>query len=352
MDKNSRIYVAGHSGMVGSAIWKKLKNDNYNNIFYDSVCDLRDQSRVHELFKTDKPDYVFLAAAKVGGIYANLTRPAEFIYDNIMIASNVIHTSYKNNVKRLLNLGSSCIYPKFSDQPITENQLLNGVLEKTNEPYAIAKIAAIKMIQYYKKQYGCDYISLMPTNLYGNNDNYNLETSHVIPALLRKFILAKALKESNDEFIKNDITKNPIGYNLNNDVDMNTIIKQLESIGITKDYVEIWGSGEAYREFMHVDDLADACVYFMNIKDSSKIGNFINIGTGIDMKIIDIVYLIKNIVGFNGNVKFNKDKHQGTPKKLLDVSKAKDLGWTAKINITNGLNKVYKNYINGSKINE
>lgn len=347
MKKDSSIYVAGHRGMVGSAIVNQLEDQDYfvSNSKLNQIFDLRLQNETDLVFKLLSPDYVFLAAAKVGGIHANLTYPAEFIYDNIMISTNVIHASYKNNVKRLINLGSSCIYPKFAKQPMSEDQLLSGYLEQTNEPYAIAKISAIKMVQYYNKQYGCDYISLMPTNLYGRNDNYNLETSHVIPALLRKFILAKALRDSNEMFIRADIFQHPIGYNFKPSFEFNNIIEQLKDIGITKDYVKIWGTGEVYREFMHTDDLANACLYFMNLKDTSKINNFLNVGTGVDMKISEIVDIIKNLVGFDGRVQYDISKPSGTPKKLLDVTKANELGWSAKIDIETGLQMIYDDYL-------
>ena len=347
MNKHSRIYVAGHTGMVGSSIMSKLKDEEYTEIHKSTSknLDLRSQDKVKSFFDKGLFDHVFLSAARVGGILANSKYPANFIYDNIMISTNVIHAAYEHNVKRLINLGSSCIYPKFANQPITEDQLLNGYLEQTNEPYAIAKISAIKMVKYYKKQYGCDYISLMPTNLYGNNDNYNLETSHVIPALLRKFILANALKNSDTDFIKKDIAINPIGYNINSNSDITDIIKALECIGITKNSVEIWGTGNVYREFMHANDLADACLYFMNISDTSEIGELLNIGTGVDTQIKDIVDTIKNIVGYTGAIEFNSNKPEGPPKKLLNVDKSKDLGWTAKINITDGLNMVYQDYM-------
>jgi len=363
MEKNAKIFVAGHRGLVGSAIVRKLREKGYSNIITKTKAelDLRRQADVESFFERERPEYVFLAAAKVGGILANSTYPAEFIYDNLAIALNVIHASYKYGVKKLLNLGSSCIYPKHAPQPMKEEYLLTGSLEPTNEAYAIAKISAIKLVRYYNQQYGTNFISVMPTNLYGPNDNFNLETSHVLPALIRKFHLAKLLENGNMDAIKEDFKKYPIGFGLDGKVsltDEDGIIRALDKLGIKREgkdvYVEIWGSGEVYREFLHVDDLADACVYLMenvDAKDMAKLcpDYFVNIGTGVDIKIKDLAVMIKEIVGFKGNIKHDLTRPDGTPRKLLDVSKIKQLGWEPKIGLKEGIKRVYKYYVKGEK---
>ena len=302
MNKNAKIYIAGHNGMVGSAIVRKLKNEGYSNFVFrtSKELDLTDQQAVKQFFELEKPEYVFLAAAKVGGIHANNTFRAEFIYKNLMIQNNVIHYSYENQVKKLLFLGSSCIYPKMAPQPLKEEYLLTGLLEPTNEPYAIAKIAGIKMCEAYRSQYGCNFISVMPTNLYGPNDNYDLNNSHVLPALIRKFHTAK---------IEN------------------------------KDIVEVWGSGSPKREFLHVDDLASACYYLMLNYESSEL---VNIGTGTDVSIKELAELIKSIVGFEGELRFDSSKPDGTPRKLMDVSRLHNLGWQHQIALEDGIKSVYK----------
>lgn len=301
MNKNSKIYIAGHNGMVGSALVRKLAADGYTNLVLrtSSEFDLTNQKSVIDFFKAEKPEYVFLAAAKVGGIQANNTYKGQFLYENLMIQSNVIHQSYVHGVKKLLFLGSSCIYPKHASQPLKESYLLTGALEPTNEPYAIAKIAGIKLCESYQAQYGCNFISVMPTNLYGPNDNYDLENSHVLPALLRKFHEAKINGDS---------------------------------------FVEIWGTGTPKREFLHVDDLAEACVYLMMNYNEKE---FVNIGTGYDISIRELALLIKKIVGFKGELKWNSAKPDGTPRKVLDVSKLSDLGWNYKISLKDGVRKVY-----------
>jgi len=347
MEKDAKIYVAGHRGLVGSAILRRLKEEGYTNIVTrtHSELDLTDQRATREFFEKERPEYVFLAAAKVGGILANDTYKADFIYQNMMIAANVIEASYKYGVKKLLNLGSSCIYPKYSPQPMKEEYLLTGELEPTNEPYAIAKIAAIKLCRYFNEQYGTNFISVMPTNLYGPNDNFNLETSHVLPALLRKFHLGKLLMEGKYEEIAKDIRRYPIGFGLDKEVDVNnpkSIEKVLEAVGISKEAITIWGTGEVYREFLHVDDLADACVYLMNRYDYKDIGEFVNIGTGEDVKIKDLVKMIKEIVGYEGQIKWDTSKPDGTPRKLLDVSRLHQLGWKHKISLKDGVTKTYK----------
>jgi len=306
MKKDSKIYIAGHRGMVGSAILRKLKEEGFTNFVLrtSKELDLTNQQAVANFFKIEQPEYVFLAAAKVGGIQANNTYRADFLYENLMIQNNVIHFCYKNKVKKLLFLGSSCIYPKLAPQPLKEDYLLTGELEYTNEPYAIAKIAGIKLCENYRKQYGCDFISVMPTNLYGLNDNYDLKNSHVLPALLRKFHEAK---QNNDAF------------------------------------VEVWGTGTPKREFLHVDDLAAAC-YFLMEKYSGT--DFVNIGTGKDVSIKELAELIQKIVGFKGELKWNTEKPDGTPRKLMDVSRLSNLGWDFSITLEEGIEKVYQQTFN------
>ena len=346
-----KVYVAGHRGLVGSAIKRKLEEKGYTDLVYKTSkeLDLRRQKETEEFFEKERPDWVFLAAAKVGGILANNTYKAEFIYDNLAIALNVINSAYKYGVKKLLNLGSSCIYPKFAPQPMKEEHLLTGPLEPTNEPYAIAKISAIKLCRYYNEQYGTNFISVMPTNLYGPNDNFNLETAHVLPALIRKFHLAKLLRQGDFESIAKDLKQCPLGFGLDKEVninDENSVKKVLEKIGITRDYVLLWGSGEVYREFLYVEDLADACVFLMENYNYKDIGEFVNIGTGEDIKIKDLAKLIKDIIGFDGEIKHDLSKPDGTPRKLLDVSRIRSLGWQAKTSLTNGIKKTYNWYLN------
>ena len=302
MNKDSKIYIAGHKGMVGSAIVRLLKCQGFNNLLFrtSSELDLTNQQAVATFFETEKPEYVFLAAAKVGGIEANNVYRADFLYQNLMIEANVIHQSYVHGVKKLLFLGSSCIYPKYAQQPIQESSMLTGALESTNEPYAIAKIAGVKLCESYNRQYGCDFISAMPTNLYGPNDNYNLKNSHVLPALLRKFHEAK-------------INNSPS--------------------------VEVWGSGTPKREFLHVDDLAEACLFLMhNYSENTPV----NIGTGTDLSIKELAETIQEIVGFKGELIWNTTKPDGTPRKLLDVSTIHNLGWKHSINLNEGIQTVYK----------
>jgi len=346
MNKDSKIYIAGHRGLVGSAILRKLEEKGYQNIVVrtSKELDLRRQEDVERFFDKERPEYVFLAAAKVGGILANNTYKAEFIYDNIMISANVIHSSHKYGVKKLLNLGSSCAYPKYAPQPMKEEYLLTGALEPTNEPYAIAKIAVIKLCRYYNEQYGTNFISVMPTNLYGPNDNFNLETAHVLPALLRKFHLAKLLRNKDFGGIREDIKRYPIGFGLDQKVNLegeDSIKEILKQVGVTEDYVEIWGSGEAYREFSYVDDLAEACIFLMERFNYKDIGEIINIGPGEDIKLKDLALLIKNIVSFEGEIKYDLSKPDGTPRKLLDVIRIKELGWKAKIRLEEGIRNIY-----------
>ncbi len=302
MEKNAKIYIAGHRGMVGSAIKRKLESEGYQNIVYrtSKELNLEDQAAVRNFFDEENPEYVFMAAARVGGINANNIYRAEFIYNNLMIQNNVIQESYLHGVKKLLFLGSSCIYPKLAPQPLKEEYLLTGLLEPTNEPYAIAKIAGIKMCEAYRSQYGCNYISVMPTNLYGPNDNYDLQSSHVLPALIRKFHTAK-------------VDNAPL--------------------------VEIWGTGSPRREFLHVDDLAEACYYLMQNYDEVE---FLNVGTGEDITIKELALLIKEIVGYKGEIYFNSTKPDGTPRKLMDVSKLHSKGWQHKISLKDGIKSVYE----------
>jgi GDP-L-fucose synthase len=359
MKISDKIFVAGGTGMVGSAVIRKLLSSGYRNIISNcfrkkpvtnhesritfSLLDLKRQADTERFFEAERPDYVFLAAAKVGGIMANNTYKADFIYDNLMIASNVIHSAYKYGVKKLLNLGSSCIYPKLAPQPMKEEHLLTGLLEPTNEPYAIAKIAAIKLCRYYHEQYGANFISVMPTNLYGTNDNFSLETAHVLPALMRKFHLAKLLRENKGEAVLRDIKKIPIGFNFQVGSEFDPA--GLRQFGITPEHVELWGSGSPYREFLHVDDLARACVFLMEKYDFKDIGEFINIGTGNDITIRDLAYMIKETVGFQGDIKWDTDKPEGTPRKLLDVSKIKALGWAPEITLEEGIKRTYNWYL-------
>lgn len=302
MEKTSKIYIAGHRGMVGSALVRKLEQEGYSNIVTSTSkdLDLRNQQAVADFFAREKPDYVFLAAAKVGGIVANNTYRAEFIYDNLMMESNIIHHSYVNGVKKLLFLGSSCIYPKLAPQPLKEEYLLSGYLEHTNQPYAVAKIAGIELCDSYRAQYGCNFISAMPTNLYGPNDNYDLEKSHVLPAMLRKFITAK----------RNNLPE-----------------------------VELWGTGSPRREFLHVDDLATACLHLMEHYSEQGL---VNIGTGEDVTIKELAELIQGIVGYTGSIRWNTDKPDGTPRKLMDVSKINSFGWKASIDLPTGIKMVYE----------
>ena len=358
MDINSKIYIAGHNGMVGSAIKRELQQQGFTNFITRSSkeLDLTNQQAVAEFFNTENPDYVILAAAKVGGIVANNTYRAQFIYENQMIQNNVIHQSYLKGVKKLLFLGSSCIYPKNAPQPLKEEYLLTDELEYTNEPYAIAKISGIKMCESYNIQYNTNFISVMPTNLYGKNDNYDLEKSHVLPALIRKMHLGKCLLEDNWDTLRSDINKLPI-EGITGKSSEQDILNKLLKYGISKNKnnvsVTLWGTGSPYREFLYVDDLAKACVYclknidFKDIsKDKNEIKNtHINIGTGKDLTIKELAEKVKQIVGFKGNLIWDSSKPDGTFRKLLDVSKINDLGWKEKIELDEGIKTVYNNYI-------
>lgn len=305
MNKHDKIYIAGHRGMVGSAILRKLQQEGFSNFLVASSkeLDLRNQQAVEEFFDREKPDYVVLAAAKVGGIVSNNTYRADFMYDNLMIQNNIIHSSYIYDVKKLMFLGSSCIYPRLAPQPLKEEYLLTGTLEPTNEPYAIAKIAGIKMCEAYHAQHGCNFISVMPTNLYGTNDNYDLNNSHVLPALIRKVHEAKMSNAPS---------------------------------------VTLWGTGKPLREFLHADDLADACYFLMQNYDEPE---FVNIGVGEDISIKDLALLIKNIIGYDGKIQYDLSKPDGTPRKLMDVSKLTALGWKARISLPNGISRVYEEFV-------
>jgi GDP-L-fucose synthase len=310
VEKDAKIYIAGHRGMVGSAIHRRLKREGFHNFVFrtSAELDLRDQAAVREFFRDERPDYVFLAAAKVGGIVANNTYRAEFLYDNLMMESNVIDAAYRSGVKKLMFLGSSCIYPKLAPQPLREDYLLTGPLEETNEPYAIAKIAGIKLCEAYRSQYGCNFISVMPTNLYGPNDNYDLQNSHVLPALIRKFHEAK-----------------------------------LDG----KPTVDVWGSGSPRREFLHADDLADACLFLMENYDEPTL---INIGTGEDVTIRELAELVQQTVGYEGEIVWNTSKPDGTPRKLMDVSKLHGLGWRHRTELPDGIRTVYEAYAKAEEV--
>ena len=347
MNKNSKIYIAGHRGLVGSAIVKNLESKGYTNLVFRThkELDLTNQKAVEDFFESEKPQYVILAAAKVGGIVANNTYRADFIYENLAIQNNVIHQSYKHNVTKLLFLGSTCIYPKNAPQPMPENCLLSSSLEYTNEPYAIAKIAGIKMCESYNIQYNTNFISVMPTNLYGPNDNFDLETSHVLPALIRKIYLAKLLNEKK----YNEVIK---------DLNVSTLEEAktyLSKFSITKDSVEIWGSGKPRREFLYSEDMADACVFLLENrdfndtyeKDSKEIINtHINIGTGVDISIKELAELIQKIIDFKGKLVFNTEKPDGTMVKLADPSKLHSLGWKHKVELEDGIKTIYNWYLN------
>lgn len=313
MNKGARIYIAGHDGLVGSSMVRRLKKEGYHNLVLKSrgQLDLTRQAEVEDFFSQELPEYVFLCAAKVGGIIANSTHPAEFIYENIMISTNVIHSSYKSGVKKLLNLGSSCIYPKHAQQPLKEEYLLTGTLEPTNEAYAIAKIAAIKLCRYYHEQFGADFLSVMPTNLYGPNDNFNLETSHVLPALIRRFHEAKERSDS---------------------------------------HVTLWGTGTPLREFLYVDDLADACILIMQNFDAGDVGEFVNIGTGIDLPIKELAKLVAEVVEYDGEVRWDTTKPDGMGKKLLDVSRIHAMGWKPNTSLRQGIMNTYEWYKNNAVV--
>lgn len=371
MNKDSKIYIAGHRGLVGSAILESLKGKGYTNFILKthSELDLTNQQKVADFFEEEKPEYVFLAAAKVGGIMANNTYRGQFIYENLMIQNNIIHHSYLNGVKKLLFLGSTCIYPREAPQPMSEGALLSSALEYTNEPYAIAKIAGIKLCESYNLQYGTNFISVMPTNLYGPNDNFDLQNSHVLPALIRKLLLGKLLEDKNWDDIRKDLLKRPVQTATDLQKD-ETLVEILQSFGIRRQLengvykvsVEIWGSGNPMREFLWSEDMADACVFIMEnkdfkditrdskaIADSGEVRNtHINIGTGKEISIGDLANLIKGTVHFNGNLVFNSNKPDGTMRKLTDPSKLHQLGWEHQIDIKEGISKLCQWYSDAS----
>lgn len=354
MNLDSKIYIAGHKGLVGSAIWKQLENKGYTNLIGRSSkeLDLTDSNAVAQFFETEKPEYVFLAAAKVGGIMANNTYRADFIYDNLQIQQNVIYNAYKHHTKKLLFLGSTCIYPKNANQPIAEEELLTNTLEYTNEPYAIAKIAGIKLCESFNIQYGTNFISVMPTNLYGPNDNFDLEKSHVLPAMIRKIHLAKALSLQDWESIKNDLRKRPV-EGISDKNTQQEIEQILAKYGIFRGKVVLWGTGKPMREFLWSEEMADACIFVMNnvdFKDAksnkTEIRNtHINIGTGKDLSIKDLSRLIAKAIDFKGIIDFDSSKPDGTMKKLVDVSKINQLGWKHSIEINEGVEKMYHWYL-------
>ncbi|WP_183308268.1 GDP-L-fucose synthase family protein [Dysgonomonas hofstadii] len=359
MNKDAKIYIAGHRGLVGSAILRNLQEKGYTNFVLRThkELDLTDQPAVAEFFEKEKPEYVFLAAAKVGGIIANNTYRGQFIYENMMIQNNVIHQSYVNNVKKLVFLGSSCIYPKEAPQPMTENALLTGPLEYTNEPYAIAKIAGLKMCESYNLQYGTNFIAVMPTNLYGPNDNFNLETSHVLPAMIRKIHLGKCLDENDWNTIKKDLDMRPI-EGVSGNSSEKEVLSVLNKYGVNKEddrvHVELWGSGKPMREFLWSDEMGDATVFVMEsvnfldltdvIKGKEIRNTHINIGTGVEISIKDVAELIKRIIGFSGELWFNIEKPDGTMRKLSDVTKLHSLGWRHKVDIEEGVTRMYEWY--------
>ena len=350
MEKNSKIYIAGHNGMVGSAIKRNLESKGYINIITRSFeqLDLLSEQSVSHFFSTEKPEYVVLAAAKVGGIIANNIYRAQFIYENLMIQNHVIHQSYIHGVKKLLFLGSSCIYPRMAEQPMREDALLTGILEKTNEPYAIAKIAGIKMCEAYHSQYGCNFISIMPTNLYGQNDNYDLEKSHVLPALIRKMLIGKYLMENDWDKLRIDLNKRPID-NVNGSFNKETILETLNKYGIsiTENEVTItlWGTDSPMREFLHVDDMADSCVFLLlNYDAPDTTPSHVNAGCGEDLSIKELSEIVMKMVEYSGKVIWDFSKPDGTPRKLLDVSKLNRLGWKPRISLEEGIKKAIEAY--------
>ena len=359
MEKNAKIYVAGHRGMVGSAIVRELQRQGYTNIITRThkELDLTRQDAVEEFFAAEKPEYVFLAAAKVGGIVANQNALADFMYDNMVLEMNVIHSAWKNGCKKLEFLGSSCIYPRMAPQPMKENCLLTSELEKTNEAYALAKISGLKYCEFLNRQYGTDYISVMPTNLYGPNDNFDLERSHVLPAMIRKIHLAKCLNEGDWENIRYDLDMRPV-EGINGESRTEEILAVLKNYGISKDGVELWGTGTPLREFLWSEEMADASVFIMehvDFKDTYRPGTkeirncHINIGTGKEISIAGLAHLIVKETGYKGSITFNPEKPDGTMRKLTDVTKLHELGWHHKIDIEEGVHKMYQWYLEYKK---
>ena len=361
MNLDSKIYIAGHRGLVGSAIWKQLKSKGYTNLIgkTSSELNLMDAVATQKFFEEEKPDYVFLAAAHVGGIMANNTYRADFIYNNLQIQQNVIYNAYQFGVKKLLFLGSTCIYPKEATQPINEDELLTNVLEYTNEPYAIAKIAGIKLCESFNIQYGTNFISVMPTNLYGPNDNFDLEKSHVLPAMIRKIFLSKCLMDNNIESLKKDFNKRPV-EGINGEHSLEEIKNILSKYGVFEDKVELWGTGKPMREFLWSEDMADACIYVKQkvdfkdlIGDKKEIRKtHINIGTGLDISIQDLSALIAKTIGYHGEISFDSSKPDGTMKKLTDPSKLNKLGWKHSVEIEEGIQRIFDWYLKDIYNNE
>ena len=354
MKKTEKIYIAGHTGLVGSAILRCLKKNGYNNIAVrtHNELDLTNQAAVDVFFEKEKPEYVFLAAARVGGIVANSTYPAEFIYTNLMIGVNIINAAYKNGVKKLLNLASSCIYPKDAPQPMKEEYLLEGGLEKTSEAYSIAKIAAIKLCSYYNKQYGMNFITVMPPNQYGTGDNFSMQTAHFLPMILRRFHLAKLLQNNDFDAIRKNLKKDTLGWGFDEKIDF-TDEKSLEAacnaVGAYRDKVTAWGDGKVYRELMNSDDLADICLTLMNTIDAQEIGEFLNVGVGEDIQMKALLELVAEITGFNGKVEFDASKPNGVYRKLLDSSKMKKLGLSVTRPLKDGISDFYKQYLSDAE---
>ena len=354
MKKTEKIYIAGHTGLVGSAILRCLKKNGYNNIVVrtHNELDLTNQAAVDVFFEKEKPEYVFLAAARVGGIVANSTYPAEFIYTNLMIGVNIINAAYKNGVKKLLNLASSCIYPKDAPQPMKEEYLLEGGLEKTSEAYSIAKIAAIKLCSYYNKQYGMNFITVMPPNQYGTGDNFSMQTAHFLPMILRRFHLAKLLQNNDFDAIRKNLKKDTLGWGFDEKIDF-TDEKSLEAactaVGAYRDKVTAWGDGKVYRELMNSDDLANICLTLMNTIDAQEIGEFLNVGVGEDIQMKALLELVAEITGFNGKVEFDASKPNGVYRKLLDSSKMKKLGLSVTRPLKDGISDFYKQYLSDAE---
>ena len=349
MKKDSRIFIAGHKGLVGSAIYRLLEREGFKNLIVRSRrdLDLTNQASVNAFFREQKLDYVFLAAAKVGGIMANQSYPAQFIYENLIIACNVINASYKTGVKKILNLASSCIYPAKAPQPMKEQYLLTSELEKTNEAYAIAKIASVKLCRYYNFQYGTNFISLMPTNIYGAFDNFNMETAHALPMVLRRLHLAKMLKDNKWDGICKDLQRYKLGFGLDEKMsfdDKGSLEKALNNVGAYREKVVLWGDGSPYREWIYSDDLADACFYLMENKDYAQIGEFVNITSGKDSTLKSLFEMMKGIVGFEGALEYDQTKPNGMYRKLMDSSHIKALGWQPKRDLEQGIRDVYEWY--------
>ena len=349
MDKRAVIYLAGHRGLVGSAIQRRLERDGYEHVITrtSQELDLTNQTAVEDFFTREKPEYVFLCAGKVGGIMANSLYPAEFIYQNLMIGANVIHAAYRHGVRKLLNMGSSCIYPRLAPQPLKEEYLLTSALEPTNEGYALAKIAAIKLCRYYNRQYGTNYISVMPTTQYGIGDNFNMETAHLLPMVLRRFHLAKLLARRDFKGIRADLRRNSLGWGLDTHIEWESeasLTQTLGKVGAYPDRVVMWGDGSVYRELMSSDDLADACVYLMKCKEASDIGEFVNITKGSDVRLSELFELVKQITGFSGDIEYDITKPNGTPRKLMDATRLTALGWKPSIDLEQGIRNLYAWY--------